>query len=175
MSSFKDGGTSFIDQHRATPGRVAGPFVNSVCDVLRVRFRAGGLIQKTSDRFSETPSTPRNPAAWGMGYRSCLLPVDSSMPHGGRLWADVCMHLRSRHFSSRCPAAGKGTHEFSSCGSPDWRAEWRHRMIRFLVNRLAEITKRTTFIAQGANKPAQRSSGWRPVTRIVGMAVPPPP
>ena len=58
----------------------------------------------------------------GMGLSICRSIIDA---HGGRLWAEA-NQPRGAVFQFTLPAAQK-THEFSSRGLPDWRAERRQR------------------------------------------------
>ncbi len=91
--------------------------------LVSVRDSGPGIDPDHLDRVFEAFYTTKSSGV-GMGLSICRSIIDA---HGGRLWADVNASTR-RRISVHLARRGQGAHEFSSPGSPDWRAARRHRI-----------------------------------------------
>jgi signal transduction histidine kinase len=84
--------------------------------LVAVRDSGPGIDPQHLDRVFEAFYTTKSTRV-GMGLLICRSIIDA---HGGRLWADA-NEPRGAVFHFTLPNAER-THEFSSVGSPEWRA-----------------------------------------------------
>ena len=91
--------------------------------LVSVRDSGPGIDPDHLERVFEAFYTTKSSGV-GMGLSICRSIIDA---HGGRLWADTNAS-RGRRISVHLARRRQGTHEFSSPGSPDWRAARRHRI-----------------------------------------------